>query len=478
MLRPFIAGTRSSPAALTALCVLIFCAGAAVAQDEAEVAVNPAIKLWKFVDLEQYPGMFVCPGDLDNDERVDFLLYRAGPQTTPGYMAALDHDGRKLWERGDAAIESHMPDGYGREPALRCAALVFDIDCDGKSEVITEFWEEDAPALHILDGATGAVEKTRPSPIDLEVRGGRRSRCHPVGRIAFLDGESPAIVLKYGASNHVPCLGVALDAELEILWEVRGDRHSMGHLPTVDDIDGDGRDEVIFGTLVVDDDGTVLWQKQVARHADCTTAADVAPAPGKEVFMSICGTGPAFCLTLAGETVWEKTREEVPHGQAIWTADFLDDHPGLETIILHSGHTGDFMTVDAATGAELARFHHSTVKERAYPDFPCVVNWTDNGVQSLWVPVDRAVVDGRGTVLASLGENEERVKDVLRWGNSKSNLAVQALALDLCGDKREELLLYQPYEGRGLFIFTQPDSDAAAKPYRHVKQAYNIRTYF
>jgi hypothetical protein len=40
------------------------------------------------------------------------------------------------------------------------------------------------------------------------------------------------------------------------------------------------------------------------------------------------------------------------------------------------------------------------------------------------------------------------------------------------------LLLYQPYEGRGVFIFTQPDSDCGEKPYRHVKTAYNIQTYF
>jgi hypothetical protein len=461
--------------------VMVLCAWTpAVAQDShaPAKAAKPTVKLWKSVNLERYPGMFVCPGDLDNDGRIDLLLYREGPQTTPGYMVAVDLDGRTLWERGDATIESHMSDGYGREPALRGIAFVYDIDADGRSEVITEFWENNAPMLYVLDGATGAVEKSRPSPLDLKVRGGRRSRCHPVGRIAFLDGKNPAIVLKYGASNLVPCLGVALDPELNALWEVRGGQHSMGHVPTVADVDGDGRDEVVFGTLLADDDGAVLWEKKVSRHADCTAAADVTAAPGTEVFLSICGTGPAYCLSLKGETIWEKTTKEVPHGQAIWVANFLADHPGPEAIILHSGHTGDFMTVDAATGKELARFHHYTVRKRAYPDFPCPVNWTGTQVQSLWVPVDRSVVDGRGNVQASLGPYEERVRDTLRWGNSKRNLAVQAFALDLCGDERDELLLYQPYEGRGVFIFTQPDSDCGEKPYRHVKTAYNIQTYF
>jgi hypothetical protein len=92
--------------------------------------------------------------------------------------------------------------------------------------------------------------------------------------------------------------------------------------------------------------------------------------------------------------------------------------------------------------------------------------------------VDRSVVDGRGRILASLGVYEEEVRDALNWGNKKSNLAVQAFALDLCGDERDELLLYQPYRGTGLFIFTQPDADRVEKPYRHTKQAYNIHTYF
>ncbi|MBN1854061.1 MAG: hypothetical protein JW829_15140 [Pirellulales bacterium] len=447
-------------------------------QEKPEVASQSAVRLWKYVDLAKYPRMFICPGDLDNDGRMDLVLYREGPQTTPGYMVAVDLDGKILWERGDAGIQHHMPDGGGNEPALRGIAFVYDIDQDGQSEVICEFWERDQPMLCILDGATGSVQKSRPSPINLTIRGGKRSRCHPLGQIAFLDGKNPAIVLKYEASNHVPGYGVALDPELDILWEIHGDKYSMGHVPTIADIDGDGRDEAIFGTLVADDNGAVLWQKKINSHADCTTAADVTSAPGMEVFMSICNTGPAYCLSLEGDTIWEKTTKEVPHGQAIWVANFLADHPGAEAIILHSGHTGDFMTVDAATGVELARFHHYSVKERAYPDFPCPVNWTSLDVQSLWVPVDRSIVDGRGKVIASLGEYEPRVRDILRWGNSKQNLAVQAIPLDICGDARDELILYQPYEGMGVFLFTQSDSDGREKPYQHAKPAYNFHTYF
>ncbi len=80
--------------------------------------------------------------------------------------------------------------------------------------------------------------------------------------------------------------------------------------------------------------------------------------------------------------------------------------------------------------------------------------------------------------MQDLGELDGYAAGVLSPGTSKSNLAVQAFALDLCGDEREELVLYQPYRGRSILIFTQIDSDGTAKPYQHTGAAYNIHSYF
>jgi len=441
-----------------------------------ETAVKKDMKLWKVMDLEKYPAMFPSPGDLDGDGKVDFLLYRQGPQTAPGYLVAIDFHGKKLWELGDPSLKSHSTDGIGKEPALRGIALVYDIDQDGSQEVITEFWERGKPMLYILDGKTGRIERSRPSPFDLQVRGGRRSRCHPLGRIAWLEGRDrpPALVLKYEASNNVPCHAAALDSGLNILWRLTTGKNGMGHIPTVGDVDGDGRDEAILGTTLVDDDGRILWERKVSRHADCTSIADVHPAPGKEVLLSICGTGPAYCLSAAGEVLWEKTRQEVPHGQGIWAGNFIPEEPGLEVIILKSGHVGDFVTVRGSNGTPLAAFRHR--KEfQGYPDFPQVVNWRGKNIQSLWIPIDRALVDGRGEVVAGLGKEEDRVAGLR---TTKDTLAVQAIPLDLCGDEREELILYQPYRGKAILIFTQPDSGGEEKQYVHQRNAYNLRTYF
>ncbi|MHC4166414.1 MAG: rhamnogalacturonan lyase family protein [Planctomycetota bacterium] len=394
-------------------------------------------------------------------------------------MAAVDLQGKALWEVGDRTLQKHIPDGVWNEPALRGIAFVYDLNKDGKGEVVTEFWKDGKPMLYVLKGSTGQILRRRLSPLDLQIRGGRRSRCHPVGRIAYLEGRSrrPSIVLKYGASNHVPCYAVASNDELEVLWEIRGNKHSMGHVPSVGDIDEDGRSELVLGTLLADEKGNIVWEKKVDRHADCTVIADVHPAEGQEVLISVCSTGPAYCMSAKGEVLWEKTRQEVPHGQGMWVGNFIDEKPGIESIILRSGHVGDFITVRGSDGKQLAAFQH-TKSYQGYPDFPCVVNWKSTQEQSLWIPIDRTVVDGYGRIVAELGEYEGLVKELLQWGESKSHIAVQAFAVDLCGDEREELVLYQAYNGEAILIFTQEDSDGKGKPYVHEQDAYNIRSYF
>ncbi len=437
------------------------------------------MQLWHKVDIARYKGSFVCLGDLTGDRRADFLLYRQGPQTTPGFIAAVDHQGRTLWELGNPLLEKHMADGVWNEPALRGIALVYDLNRDGKGEVLTEFWKDGKPMLYVLEGDTGRILHEIPSPLDLDVRGGKRSRCHPVGRIALLGDEDgkPSIVLKYGASNHVPCYAVALNEKLEVLWEVHGSKHSMGHIPSVGDVDADGRDELALGTLMAGATGRVRWEKKVDRHADCTTIADVHPSAGKEVLISVCSTGPVYCISSQGEVLWEKTRREVPHGQGIWAGNFMEDERGTEVIILRSGHVGDFITVKGIDGEQLAAFRHVKTYS-GYPDFPCAVNWKSTDVQSLWIPIDRTIVDGYGHAIAELGDYESQARELLQWGETKSHVAAQAFAVDLCGDEREELVLYQPYSGQAILIFTQADSDGENKPYVHEQDAYNIRSYF
>ena len=274
----------------------------------------------------------------------------------------------------------------------------------------------------------------------------------------------------------VPCRAVALDAKLNTIWQLSADGKAMAHVPTVGDVNGDGRDEIICGTLLAGPNGKVVWEKTYLNHADCTAILET-DRPEKAVLLSICNTGPAACLSVRGDTLWQTTRAEVSHGQGIWAGNFIDSQPGQEVIICKSGHRGDFLTVRAKDGSRLAEFQQRRELE-GYPDFPCVVNWMSRQLQSLWIPIDRCLVDGYGNVVADLGQHEERVRSGLHWGTTKSQVATQAFAVDLCGDERDEMVLYQPYNGQSIFIFTQADSDGRAKPYAQQESVLNIQSYF
>lgn len=452
------------------------------------------VKLYKEIDILPYKGSYLCPGDLDNDGKIDFILYKNGnTYTVPGRLTAIDFDGKLLWEKGDLSLTVHEKCGSaavgekGTSPALRGIVTIFDIDEDGRSEVICELWEDNQPMLYILDGATGRVKHGIPSPLSLKVRqpdilGDRQSsRSHPIIRIAYLDGrrQPPSIILKFGASNGLPCHAFALDSQLKERWHIEGTSNSMGHIPTAADVDNDGKEEIVLGHMLADEDGRVLWDKgqEFTWHADTTEAAALMNGPEKQILISVCGVGPVYCLDVAGHILWQKSREEVSHGQAVWAGNFLKENEGLEVIACTSGHSGQFVTLRGSDGRTLAVFEHKKLLP-AYPDFPAVVNWESRTVQSLWLPQDRILVDGEGTVIAELGDQDAYVQEKLHCGTSWRPVGAQAFALDILGDQRDELILYEPYEGQSIFIFSNPDSDQVLKKYVPQPAAYNIRSYF
>lgn len=440
------------------------------------------IRLWKQVDITRWPGTFLCLGDLDNDRRVDFLLYYMGPNTTPGRLIALDHDGKKIWESGNRSLHWHVFHGPDNEPPCRGVCTIYDIDNDGKSEVITEIWRDGSPMLEILDGASGRVERSVESPITNAIRlpaGIKNTRPTPLALIARLHGRKkpPSIVLKIDDSATAPPHVFALDSKLNLLWHVAPKITGVGHIPTAADLDDDGRDELIFGELCLDGEGKTVFEKDFGGHADATDAARLLPGRAKQVILSFCGS-TVYCLNNKGEVLWTKGKE-VQHGQFFCTGDFVADEPGLEVMVLASGHfVGDYLTCRGSDGATLARFPNSA-DSAAYPDSPGVVSWQSPRLQALWVTTDRVLYDGRGKVVQTLGPFDEMVREALkpssRW---YLKLSPQVFALDLCGDARQEMVLYQPYDGKTVFIFTQPGSDGRAKKYAHQPGAYNIRNYY
>ena len=200
--------------------------------------------------------------------------------------------------------------------------LVYDFDGDGKSEVVvrTADGTEDAAGtvigdpdadwtnaggyvlegpeyLTVFDGETGeelATEDFRPARGDAcdwgDCYGNRVDRF--LAGTAYIDGERPSIVFTRG--YYEKSMLAAWDfrqGELEVRWIFDSDdgypdyEGKGAHSLATADVDGDGKDEIIFGGAVIDHDGTPLHTTTMV-NPDAQHCGDFLPdREGLEIFV-------------------------------------------------------------------------------------------------------------------------------------------------------------------------------------------------
>jgi len=111
--------------------------------------------------------------------------------------------------------------------------------------------------------------------------------------VAYLDGKRPSIVMTRGYYNKATLAAWDYhDGKLSKRWFFDSDvqaepakwRGQGNHQLSAADIDGDGRDEIIYGSMAIDDNGTGLWSTGL-RHGDALHVSDFDPSnPGLERF--------------------------------------------------------------------------------------------------------------------------------------------------------------------------------------------------
>lgn len=237
-------------------------------------------------------------GDVDGDGEYEIIL-KWDPTnshdnahdgfTGPTFLDCYKLDGTKLWR-------VNLGDNI-RSGAHYIQFMVYDLDGDGKAEVVCKTadgtidgtnrligdhradWRNmkgriiaGPEYLTVFNGATGAAMSTVPyQPARGELKDwgdgyANRSERY-LGAIAYLDGIHPSVIMCRGYYAKSALAAYDWDGkELKLRWlfdsSVPGNEAFGGqgnHNLRIADVDGDGCDEIIYGQMTIDNDGTGLY---------------------------------------------------------------------------------------------------------------------------------------------------------------------------------------------------------------------------
>ncbi len=397
-------------------------------------------------------------GDLNGDDMVEFVIFRSKANgIKPCFIGAVSHNGEIMWTKGQG----------GKQPIRPGSLTVYDFNGDGKDEILTFFLNSkiDAPSnsmanvvVQIRDGMTGEVLKENaPEALTLS-QGEGPNWVHQRLLIANLRGTEQAkdFVVKLGSRL------LAFDDDLNVLWtySIKWNEYSRcsAYIPSVGDIDRDGKDEINGGYYLLDEDGTPKWEKPLGRHMD-----SVAIVPWKNDQMAAICSGFGHVMDGKGNILLKLGKENVPHGQEVRVADFLPNSPGQEMIIRNQGHSPNVIVV-SNHGEIIYRFRLN--------DSP-----NHTGMEAIyWFGKDQKALlynggmlwEGNGKVFAKLPNLPRPIGDPkMGW--------YHCIPANICGDEREEVVIYNPWD-KYIWIYTpSPFNEKKFNGYEASPRQYNVR---
>ena len=407
--------------------------------------------------------LFEPVGDLDGDGRLDVVLRldngiqeMSRDPGVPVELEAFTSYGRALWRRPLVRHES----SFGN--ANNVPVNVHDLDGDGRDEVIAQVEEGGELYLAVLDGMSGRV--VRKAPWTRMVSDFAKSSTRVHMSIAYLDGKRPAIITQTGLyENEVID---AFDAGLARLWRYESFAETNGsgsHHVDVADVDGDGRDEVFNGTMLLNPDGRLRWALYRA-HPDIVAVNRILPgAKTRQVYYVVesnVHAGVYLVDASTGKVLWKVNREDDPrwvHGHTGWASEIWEGSPGMELLSNRDGHLMEDLVLFSAEGKILMN---------PFPRGWRPVNWTGGATREL--------VSGDGKRLARFtGSGLEPL--ALKPPNEAASGSCPMTA-DLAGDYRDEVVCLgrTPEGAPALFVYTNTEPAARREITRTANREYRL----
>ncbi len=234
--------------------------------------------------------------------RIDLgVNIRAGAHYTQFYVADFDLDGKceMTCKTSDGTV-----DGTGK--VIGDASKVYR-DGNGLIYSGNEFYT-------LFDGATGAAldtvnyEPGRGDPTKWGKTSDKYNRVERYwGSVAYLDGVHPSVVTGRGYYGRLTATAYSVEnKKLKKLWTYdsgtsNASNNAYGdgnHNSMCADVDGDGKQEIITGPAIIDDDGKLYYTTKQG-HGDAMHVGDLDPAnPGTEVWICHEESGSGYGVTL------------------------------------------------------------------------------------------------------------------------------------------------------------------------------------
>lgn len=434
-------------------------------------------------------------GDLDGDGITEFIVKRpcdvaANPSQRNCFhvLDCYDYQGNRLWW---IDLGPNMQSGADEQWDCVC----FDWDMDGKAEVLLrvqdnacihyadgtseligsasvdtrwegiEYTSSGNEYLLYLEGATGKPYSIGPSEhphyMDYPLtRGqdadwgsgivGHRSTKHYFGA-PFLDGRKASIFLGRGAYTKHKFAAYDVDPATHQFTQRWYWENSNGSSPwfgqgyhnyAIGDVDWDGRDEIIFGSMVIDDNGKGLSTTGLG-HGDAQHCSDLDPYRKYEELFACNENSPAMNYRNAVTSdIYYRHKATGDDGRAL-CANFTNTYPGS---VGRSVSTGWISTVADKEVTPLGGdsfIGWGDLNQRIYWDGDLLDEYFDSpgteGYGAIYKPAEAG--GGRWNFPDSKCNN---------W--SKNNPGAIA---DIFGDWREELVMRKS-DNTAILVYTTP----------------------
>ncbi|WP_089104069.1 rhamnogalacturonan lyase [Streptomyces hyaluromycini] len=413
-------------------------------------------------------------GDLDGDGQLDFVLKwqptNAKDNSQSGYtgdtiLDGIKLDGTRLW-RIDLGRNI-------RSGAHYTQFQVYDYDGDGKAEVATKTADGTVDGtgtvigsatadyrnssgyvlsgpeyLTMFNGQTGrAMSTVDYVPARGTVSSWGDSYGNRVDRFlagtAYLDGARPSLIEARGYyTRTVIAAWDWRNGAFTRRWTFdtnsstntgKGYDGQGDHQLSIADVDGDGRDEIVYGSMAVDDNGSGLWTTKNG-HGDAMHVGDLDPArPGLEEFkVDEDSSKPSSWMADAktGEILWS-TDPDGDNGRGV-AGDIWAGSAGAESWSSH---------------ADGVRNPQGTVVASRKPSSTNFLAWWDGD------PVRELLDD---THIDKYGPSADtRLLTAADVHSDNGTKATPSLAGDILGDWREEVV-WPTTDNTALRIYSTP----------------------